>query len=71
MSSLVVAVDVTVWSGAEVDELFTDKEGDEEPLKDTGVRIFKSLFSCILPTTADEGGVEGTGVETGILGTSD
>ena len=71
MSSLVVAVAVTVWSGAEVDELFTDKEGDEEPPKDTGVRKFKLLFSCILPTTADEVDIEGTGVEYGIPVTPD
>ena len=52
-----------------MDELFTDKEGDEEVPEDTGVCIFKSLFSCILPTTADEGGSEGIGVVVGVSGT--
>jgi hypothetical protein len=62
VSSRVVAVAVTVWSGAEVDELLTETEGEEDaPTVMLSCR-FKSLFSCILPTTAEDAGVAGTGV---------
>ena len=50
-----------------MDELLTDTEGDEDAPAVIVACIFKSLFSCILPTTAEEGGVSGTGVAAGAV----